>query len=77
MTDYIVPALLFLICALALKKGENAYDLLLTGAADGLRLLVSIVPSLVLLLTAVTMKRLCWYWYGPSAAAPPWRWVRN
>ena len=57
MTDYIVPALLFLICALALKKGENAYDLLLTGAADGLRLLVSIVPSLVLLLTAVTMLR--------------------
>ena len=57
MTDYIVPALLFLICALALKRGENAYDLLLTGAADGLRLLVSIVPSLVLLLTAVTMLR--------------------
>jgi spore maturation protein B len=57
VTDYIVPALLFLICALALKKGENAYDLLLTGAADGLRLLVSIVPSLVLLLTAVTMLR--------------------
>ena len=57
MTDYIVPALLFLICALALKKRENAYDLLLTGAADGLRLLVSIVPSLVLLLTAVTMLR--------------------
>jgi spore maturation protein B len=57
VTDYIVPALLFLICALALKRGENAYDLLLTGAADGLRLLVSIVPSLVLLLTAVTMLR--------------------
>ena len=57
MTDYIVPALLLVICFVALKKGENAYDLLLTGAAGGLRLLVTIVPALVLLLTAVTMLR--------------------
>ena len=57
MTDYIVPALLLVICSVALKKGENAYDLLLTGAAGGLRLLVTIVPALVLLLTAVTMLR--------------------
>ncbi len=57
MTDYIVPGLLLLICALALKKRENAYDLLLNGAAEGLRLLLTIVPALVLLLTAVTMLR--------------------
>ena len=57
MTDYIVPVLLFLICAAALRKGENAYDLLLTGGAEGLRLLAAIVPALVLLLTAVTMLR--------------------
>ena len=57
MTDYIVPALLLVICAVALKKGENAYDLLLTGAAGGLRLLGTIIPALVLLLTAVTMLR--------------------
>ena len=30
---------------------------MLTGAADGLKLLISIVPALVLLLTAVTMLR--------------------
>ena len=57
MIDYIVPALLLLICAAALRKGENAYDLLLTGGAEGLRLLAAIVPALVLLLTAVTMLR--------------------
>ena len=57
MIDYIVPILLFLLCAVALRKKENAYDLMLSGAADGLKLLVSILPALILLLTAVTMLR--------------------
>ncbi len=57
MTDYIVPVLLLIACALALRKKENAYELMLTGASDGLKLLVSLVPTLVLLLTAVTMLR--------------------
>ena len=57
MTDYIVPGLLLLICALALRKQEDAYDLMLTGGAEGLRILGTIVPALVLLLTAVTMLR--------------------
>lgn len=57
MIDYIVPLLLFSVSAVALRKKENAYDLMLSGAAEGLKLLVSIVPSLVLLLTSVTMLR--------------------
>ena len=57
MSDYIIPLLLLAICTLALRKKENAYDILLSGGAEGLRLLISIVPSLVLLLTAVTMLR--------------------
>lgn len=57
MLDYLVPGLLLLVCAIALGKRENAYDVMLLGAADGLRLLLSIVPTLVLLLTAVTMLR--------------------
>ena len=57
MLDYVVPILLFLCCAVALGKRENAYDLMLQGASDGLKLLISIVPTLVLLLTAVTMLR--------------------
>lgn len=57
MIDYIVPVLLFCLCAIAIGKRENAYNLMLTGAADGLKLLVSILPALILLLTAVTMLR--------------------
>ena len=57
MIDYIVPGLLLLCCAVALGKRENVYDLMLTGAAEGLKMLLSILPALVLLLTAVTMLR--------------------
>ena len=57
MADYIVPGLLLVLSAVALRKKENPYELLLTGAADGLKLLLAIVPSLVVLLSAVTMLR--------------------
>ena len=57
MTDYLVPLLLFFVTALALGKRENAYDLMLQGGAEGLRLLLSIVPALVILLTAVHMLK--------------------
>ena len=57
MTDYIVPILLLIASLFALRKQENSYDLLLDGAADGLKLLITLVPTLVLLLTAVTMLR--------------------
>ena len=57
MTDYVVPILLLTAAAAALRKRENAYDLLLSGATDGLRLLVSIVPALIMLLTSVSMLR--------------------
>lgn len=57
MTDYIVPLLLFFTAALALRKRENAYSVMLSGASEGLGLLTSILPSLILLLTAVHMLR--------------------
>ena len=57
MHDYIVPILLLAASVAALRKKENGYDLMLQGAADGLKLLVSIIPALVLLLTAVHMLR--------------------
>ena len=57
MTDYIVPLILLLTAAIALRKKENAYDTMLQGAGDGLKLLVSILPALILLLTAVYMLR--------------------
>ena len=57
MTDYIIPCILLATCLVALRRRENAYDILLSGAADGLKLLVSILPALILLLTAVHMLR--------------------
>lgn len=57
MIDYIVPLLLLVSSLLVLRKKENSYELLLQGAADGLKLLLSIVPALIMLLTAVYMLR--------------------
>ena len=57
MTDYIIPILLAGVALFALGRKENVYEELLTGAAGGLKLLVSIVPALIALLTAVHMLR--------------------
>ena len=57
MTDYLVPLLLFFSAALALRKKENAYSILIDGGTEGLKLLISIVPALVLLLTSVSMLK--------------------
>lgn len=57
MVDYIVPVLLLVSSALALRKKENCYDLLLGGASEGFHLLLTIAPSLILLLCAVHMLR--------------------
>ena len=57
MTDYIVPGILLVAAATALRKKENAYDLMRLGGAEGLKLLYAIVPALILLLTAVHMLK--------------------
>lgn len=57
ITDYIVPLLLLACSILTLRKKEHTYDLLLQGGQEGLKLVVSLLPTLVILLTAVTMLR--------------------
>ena len=57
MTELLIPLLLLFVSCYALHKKQDVYSLLLLGAQDGLRLLLSIVPSLIVLLTAVTMLR--------------------
>ena len=57
MTGLLVPVLLLLVSCHALHKKEDVYSLLVLGAQDGLRLLSSILPALVILLTAVSMLR--------------------
>lgn len=55
MMDYLIPIILAFVSLTALRKRENAYDILQQGAAEGLKLLASILPSLILLLTCVHM----------------------
>lgn len=57
MLDYVVPLLLLGVSLAALRRGEDAYSLLLEGAAEGLSILKTIVPALIVLLTAVHMLR--------------------
>ena len=57
MSDYVIPVLLSVCALISLKKQENTYDLLLDGAAEGLLLMKNIVPSLVILLSAISMLR--------------------
>ena len=57
MTDYLVPALLLLSSGLALGRRRDCYGALLEGGAQGLELMVSIVPPLVMLLTAFGLLR--------------------
>lgn len=57
MIDYLIPLLLLGASLLALRRKENTYNLLLDGAAEGLKLLLSITPALIFLLTAVSMLR--------------------
>lgn len=57
MTDYIVPILLLTASLLALRKKENSYDLLLQGGAEGLKLLITLIPTLIMLMVSISMLR--------------------
>lgn len=57
MADYIVPLILAVTAIAALRKRENAYDILTDGAKEGFKMLLTIAPSLVVLLSAVGMLR--------------------
>ena len=55
--DLLVPALMLAVSCAALAGKKDVYTLLVTGAADGLHILKTIVPALIVLLTAVHMLR--------------------
>lgn len=57
MAEYIVPLILAATALAALHKRENAYDILTGGAKEGFRMLLTIAPSLVVLLSSVGMLR--------------------
>ena len=57
MITLLIPLLMVVVSAIALAKKQDVYPALLEGGQDGLRILLSIVPALVMLLTAVHMLR--------------------
>lgn len=54
---YLIPLLLSFIALFAIRKKVNVYETLTAGAQEGLTVLLRILPSLVGLLTAVSMLR--------------------
>ena len=71
MTDYMVPLILLAISLLALRRRENCYAIMLEGASQGLSLIKSILPALILLLTSVHMLKASGAVEGLSALAAP------
>ncbi|MEG1874267.1 MAG: spore maturation protein [Angelakisella sp.] len=55
ISDLIIPLLLGGVFLWGVVKRVNVFDAFLEGAADGLRVSVSIAPALICLLTAVAM----------------------
>ena len=57
MVDLLIPSLLLIVSVIALARKQDVYSALLEGGLDGLKLLLSIAPALVMLLTAVSLLR--------------------
>lgn len=57
LIDYLIPAIMLLTAMAALRKKQDVYATLLEGGAEGLRIVASILPSLVMLLSAFHMLR--------------------
>ena len=57
MLDLLIPLMLLTVALFALVKKQDVYSALLEGGLDGLKLILSIAPALVALLTAVHMLR--------------------
>lgn len=71
MAEYMVPLLLAVTALAALRRRENAYDILVDGARDGFRMLLTICPALIVLLSAVGMLRASGALEAASAVLSP------
>ena len=57
MAELLIPLFMVGVSVAALSQKQDVYSALLDGGRDGLRILLSIVPALVMLLAAVHMLR--------------------
>lgn len=57
LSVFLIPLLIFTIVGYGLLMKKNIYEIFISGAKDGLRTVVSIVPTLIGLMTAVGILR--------------------
>lgn len=57
ISDFIIPVIIFYIIAYGLTEKVQVYDEFVTGAADGIKTVLKIMPTLVGLMAAVGMLR--------------------
>lgn len=57
ISDFIVPIIIFSIVIYGLIKNVNVYEAFVEGASEGLKVIVSILPTLIGLMMAVGMLR--------------------
>lgn len=57
MLDLLIPLIMVAVALVGLSRKQDVYGLLVEGGRDGLRVLASIVPALVILLSATSMLR--------------------
>ena len=55
--QYIIPLMLFVVLLAAIFRKQPVYEQFIDGAADGLQMLVRIVPPVIAVVTAVYMMR--------------------
>ena len=59
LSSFVIPVLLAMVALVGMGKRVDVYGALTRGGEEGLGVLLRIIPSLVALLTAVSMFRAC------------------
>ncbi len=57
MSGYIIPVIITAAACFSLRKRLDVYSLITTGAEEGLKIMVRILPNLIVLLSGVYMLR--------------------
>lgn len=57
MSEYIIPSIIFIIMIAAIVKKVPVYDSMCAGAADGLKIIIKILPSMICIMSAASMLR--------------------
>lgn len=57
MSEYLIPFIAAAVAVIALRKRLDVYSLLTSGAENGLKIMLGILPNLVILLSGVYMLR--------------------